>query len=715
MKRTIIPLLLTAVFVSCTRQAPYEDQTDDVITLGVSLPDHGSKTALGLYDSGKYPTLWAEGDQVSVGGRTSAALSVEQAGASTAMFSFRGKITSPFNILYPATTSEDEVSFPSTQNYREGSFDPASTPMWGSTLEFESAQLQHLSSLLRFDVVGSCTLKELTLSAPGGEPLSGKFAMTKDENGMFTGKLEAMDVSSSLNVSFGDGLALDVSVPVPVYVAIPAGSFKRGMRVVLTSDEGEVMLLTFFSDGREVAPSKVLHFGELVKFTPGESEIDYIYDEEDLANLEYSVNSKAYLMDDITLSDQWQALPAFNGVIDGLDHTIVVSGALFNQSAAGSMMKIKNLNFTSSASAVGPFFNVTGGELSFDACSFTGLSDNLVKMTGGITRISNCSFTGNCTGVNKVIAVSMTGGNLEVSGSIFKDNGSTASNSSSLFSFGNPCKDSFITFRDCVFDSNKTKGASNGVMVMVTQFAGTVYMTNCVVAGNVNNRYGIIHQSANSTTTGDTKSFIALNNCLFYDNRGTASAADGCNMSIAGRHLIMNSTFVNTADHKSIMNLRCGALGTSTISVGGDKSSVIVNNIFKNDFSTANCFDAGAANKYYLTLLGYNRYNKGYNTSFGGVKFDQADMNVDTAGSYDIDGYLWSWTPSAEDKQAMLSSDIEAYVRSKADVSMSDYIDSYFSWLKSQVYGPSNALEVDLYGNVRNVYEYWPGCYQKNQ
>lgn len=712
-----IPFLLMALLLSCAKQEiPADTQEEgEAVCLGVSIAPQTGKTELGQFAEGKYPTLWQTGDQISVNGKTSAALTEDQAGKSTALFSFRGKITAPFNFLYPATISEDVVTFPDTQEYCAGTFDPASTPMWASVSEFTDAQLNHLSSLLRFDVKGGCTLKEISLSAVGSEPLSGSFKMVKDGNGAFTGEMQAQETAPALTFSFGDGLVLDESNPLPVYIAIPYGTYSKGIRAILTSSEDEVMMLTFFSEGKEVKPSKVLHFEEVVNFVPGADGADYIYTEEDLANLEYSVNSKAYIMDDITLTDGWQAIPAFAGVIDGLDHTLTASGALFNQTSDGGEMTIKNLNLTSASGAVGPFINVSAGEIALESCSLSDMTDIPVKMTGGSLRISDCSFVGNCTGVNKASAVSMTGGNMDVSGTVFKNNGSTSANSSSVISLGNPCKGSLVTLRDCVFDSNKSKGASNGVMVMVAQFAGTLYMTNCVVAGNVNNRYGIIHQSANTTATGDTESFIGINNCLFYDNYGTASNADGCNISIAGRHLIMNSTFVNTADHKSIMNLRCGALGTASISVGGDKSSIIVNNIFKNDFANTNCFDAGAANKYYQTLIGYNRYSKGFNSSFGGVKFDAADLNKDTAGTYNPDGYLWTWTPSEDDKAAMLSSDIETYVAGKTDASFSDYVTSYFTWLKSQEFGSRNALEVDLYGNVRDKSEYWPGCYQANQ
>lgn len=706
--------MLISLLLSCVKQEMPAD-TEEVLSFGVSLVPQTSKTVIGEAVDGKYPTLWKEGDQISVNGKTSAALTQEQSGKSAAQFSFKGRITAPFNFLYPATFAEDIVTFPDSQSYCAGTFDPASTPMWGSTSKFTDTQLRHLSSLLRFDVKGTCTLKDISLSAVGGEALSGTFRMTKDESGLFTGEMQPEDVSPILSFTFGEGLVLDASNPIPVYIAIPNGFYSKGLRAVLTSSEDEVMILTFFSDGKEVTPSKILHFQEVVNFVPGADGYDYIYTEEDLANLEYSVNSKAYLMDDITLSDAWQAIPAFNGVINGLDHTITASGPLFNITTDGTVMKFRNVGFTSAATATGPFFNVTGGEVVFESCSFSDMTDIPAKMTGGSIRISDCSFVGNCTGVNKVSAVSMTGGNLEVSGSVFRNNGSTSANSSSVFNLGNSCKGSLITFRDCVFDSNKSKGSSNGLIIMVAQFAGTVYMTNCVVTGNVNNRYGIIHQSANTTSTGDTESFLGINNCLFYDNYGTASNADGCNISLAGRHLIMNSTFVNTAAHKSIMNLRCGALGTASISTGGEKSSVIVNNIFKNDYAGTNCFDAGAANKYYQTLIGYNRYSKSFNTSFGGVKFDGTDRNIDTEGTYDANGYLWTWTPSAEDKAEMLKSDIEAYVNSKADASISEYITPYFIWLKSQVSGPHNALEVDLYGNVRNVSEYWPGCYQANQ
>ena len=93
-----IPISSLLLSVACTVQGLPRDiqqESGEIAGLCVSIAPHAGKTELGQFAEGKYPTLWQEGDQISVNGKTSAALTGDQAGKSTALFSFRGKITAP--------------------------------------------------------------------------------------------------------------------------------------------------------------------------------------------------------------------------------------------------------------------------------------------------------------------------------------------------------------------------------------------------------------------------------------------------------------------------------------------------------------------------------------------------------------------------------------------------------------------------------------------
>ena len=96
--------MVAALFAfSCTT-----DVTDDLgvqlgggqHTLSVSLD--GSRTQLGEKADGVYPLLWSEGDAIAVNGTVSAALTAEQAGQSSAQFTYEGDVVRPYNVVYPA-------------------------------------------------------------------------------------------------------------------------------------------------------------------------------------------------------------------------------------------------------------------------------------------------------------------------------------------------------------------------------------------------------------------------------------------------------------------------------------------------------------------------------------------------------------------------------------------------------------------------------------
>ena len=82
---------------SCTT-----DTTEDLgvavggqTTLTISLEE--SRTQLGEKADGLYPLYWSEGDQLSLNGVASAALTADQAGAASTQFTFDGVIGSvPF-------------------------------------------------------------------------------------------------------------------------------------------------------------------------------------------------------------------------------------------------------------------------------------------------------------------------------------------------------------------------------------------------------------------------------------------------------------------------------------------------------------------------------------------------------------------------------------------------------------------------------------------
>ena len=132
--------IVVAVAVLFASFACTTDVTDDLgVAVGgqteVVLSLEASRTQLGEKADGVYPLYWSEGDQISVNGIESNAISAEDAGAVAAKFVINGSISYPYNVVYPAA-SANEVTFLAKQNYTEGTFASGVAPMYGYTFFF---------------------------------------------------------------------------------------------------------------------------------------------------------------------------------------------------------------------------------------------------------------------------------------------------------------------------------------------------------------------------------------------------------------------------------------------------------------------------------------------------------------------------------------------------------------------------------------------------
>lgn len=344
-----------------------------VITL--SLPDALTKTALGEKSGGKYPTLWQEGDCIALNGFSSLPLSAEDAGAASAPFIFRDGLSSPFNYVYPAgaCSGADAVVFPSSQRYVEDSFDPAAALMYGSSLTYGDARLNHLSSLVRIGLTAAedVNLSEISLTALGGAALSGTFTLGKNEDGTLDGSLVPAQTRSTVSYLFEPPLALSAEAKF-AYIAIPHGSYPDGFKATVKTSDGKVMVLSFFSEGREVAPSKVLEFPEK-EFEAGADDVLYIDSPEDLLALGASDN--AVLVSDIDMGGtSWTDLASFTGTLDGLGHTISgLPAPLFNTLSGTVRNLVLASKFVETDNRIsGSFVRTMNNGSTLEGCVFTG-------------------------------------------------------------------------------------------------------------------------------------------------------------------------------------------------------------------------------------------------------------------------------------------------------------------------------------------------------
>lgn len=670
-----------AVAASCTKESATGGSGGEAtIRLSVAIADgDATKTYLGQKEGNLYHTFWHAGDRISLNGVPSVALGVEQEGLQKASFVFRGGLYSPFNIIYPATTQTDVVSFPAEQQYVEGSFDPSAAPMWASTSSYEDATLKHLSSLLRLslkDTNEETVLKSVSLTACGGETISGDFRLEKDEKGFFTGTMTPIEGSSDLKLSFGEeGLALKANAT-PVYVAIPAGDYSAGFKLTLCDTTGKAMMLSFFgAQPKSIAQSKVLEFPE-VQFKADSGDTLHIWDANDFILLSSTKATKVYIHNDIDLEGvSWGGCTVgFNGTIDGMNHTVsnISKQAFIQKAATNADLTIKNLSFKGCKNTIITF---GGGSLTLDHCRFvdniaSGTNAPVLKVPSGATKgsikVSCCDFIGNApTSKTGKYSTVLLAGNIPV------------------------------------------------------------YFTNCLFVDNSGSDYGsAIHASKRESSPSEVDtSLLAMNNCLFYGNVNKGSL-DPSVMSIGTAEFIMLNCTVIQSEPSYKYAVRCGASRNMD-------SSFLAGNIVTSKSASGYSFYT-ASTEYFERSVGYNQYSDACMENASKVSLKETYSWTKTGGGAGIkdnvvgvpdyytvpeksNGYLWSWEmpkekvselPSLEEFEKLLLEDKSLGGESGSGT-------AFINWLKTVKLGDHTALETDLYGNVRDVQRMWPGCYQK--
>ena len=226
---------------------PDTDKTPASLELSASLPDVQTKTSLGSEPD--YNVLWSEGDQISVNGILSNAVTEEDHGKTQVRFRVDGDLTAPYKVLYPGTTETHVITLPATQNYVAGSYDSAAYAAYGTVEELDgeyTTTLNNFCGLVRFALNGSAILSRIEVNALGGEKLHGAFTLADSFNGEFTGGAEG-----TLTYNFGEGLKLS-DTDTYVYIALPAQTYSAGVEAKVYQADGAFMRLKFWGDGFEL-------------------------------------------------------------------------------------------------------------------------------------------------------------------------------------------------------------------------------------------------------------------------------------------------------------------------------------------------------------------------------------------------------------------------------------------------------------------------------
>ena len=381
--------VVALVAVSCT--------TDTTQDLGVSVGNDGltqislsleqSRTQLGEKAGELYPLLWSEGDQISINGVASTALSADAAGAASATFSVAGSPAKPYCIAYPAAAA-GQVVFADEQTHTEGTFASGVATMYAYAADGLGVTLNHLTGVLKIGVTGSAKLVLAQISNVNRKPIAGAFDFDF-EKGEATATAASKEV---VNYSFGEGVQLS-SEPTYIHAAVPAGEYGE-LYVTLYDAEGGVMYAAIKTDEtKPLVAGKVREFSNSIVYAA----TDALFVVKDAASLKAFAEQAATLEKDVLFvadvdmtGEAWTPIEGYAKTVRGNGYAIKgLTAPLFgttNASIKGLHLRDVVLN-SNNAARYGAF-----------ACEVVAISEEVPVIescsVSGTFTIENTEYTG---------------------------------------------------------------------------------------------------------------------------------------------------------------------------------------------------------------------------------------------------------------------------------------------------------------------------------
>lgn len=138
---------------------------------------------------------------------------------------------------------DDVVRFiavlPETQTYTEGTFANGSFPMIAQTesKDDHSFEFKNVLGVLKLQLVGTKTVKSVTVAGNNGEILAGSY-MVGMVDGVPVGQVGDYPTYSTVTVNSEDGIVLDETEATDFYVALIPTVFENGLTVTIKDSEG---------------------------------------------------------------------------------------------------------------------------------------------------------------------------------------------------------------------------------------------------------------------------------------------------------------------------------------------------------------------------------------------------------------------------------------------------------------------------------------------
>ena len=276
----------------CEKKVSEPDCSTEKTTLSVGLAPV-SRTYLGPSLEGKRKVYWADGDCMSLNGTASDPLAGVAAESSKASFTFPGVISTPYNLLYPATFYKNAITItlPASQTYTDGNISSATEPLAGYSASGNEIALSHLCSIVELQIkkdagVSDSNISRVTFRGNADEQISGDFTINY-EAGTITG---ASAAAADRSVSITLDKALSTSTALEIYLVVPARTYASGFSVVIEDNQHRIQTKT-------KPTSTTLTAGKLVKmteftFVPGATEFTIEDVTEEVLPFDYNITGR---------------------------------------------------------------------------------------------------------------------------------------------------------------------------------------------------------------------------------------------------------------------------------------------------------------------------------------------------------------------------------------------------------------------------------------
>ena len=617
--KKIVSLLILGVFLvafSCTTDTTQDlgvemgDESKTVLTLSLE----ESRTHLGEKAGEVYPLLWSEGDQISINGVASTALSADAAGAATATFSVAGTLAKPYCIAYPAAAA-GQVLFAEKQNYvGNGTFESGVSTMYAYAEDGLGVSLNHLTGVLKIGVVGSSKIVLAQISNANRKPIAGAFDFDF-ENGEATATSSSKEV---IEYSFGEGVQLS-SEPTYIHAAVPAGVYNE-LYVTLYDEEGGVMYATVkATDEKPLAAGKVREFASNIVYAA----TDQVFVVKDVASLKAFAEQAATLEKDVLFvadvdmtGEAWTPIEGYSKTVRGNGYAIKgMTAPLFGTTSAsfkGLHLKDVNINATDAQHTAALALNITAQEdvlPTVKNCSVSGnikVDNSGFTISGDDTRLTVVGLVGQAYGVE--FDSCHNGANITLSQAV----SDAQANDFTIFVGGIAGRIDIFTKADAtVVYSNIYNSTNTGDISINNPSKSTKYPTTYVggilgvSAGNnksvhVEGCWNRGKISANGEISALYLAGVAAYSssadvtAYFEDNNNYGDIELGANANVHGVLNIggvsgrTNSTAMFNCNNYGTINLLAGSVGHGTIDVGG----IVAYNIYastKTGYRIENC------------------------------------------------------------------------------------------------------------------------------